>query len=150
MAAAWLAGQVSGDSVRELTSGVSGALKSVKPTRAEKERLRAEAVDVLLPVAQEGTPAEVKRAVSRLRLLAESAFEEDAVDQAAVEAVKAATAARAPAAPSRRSPHGRGTRRAGTVGCRSTPTSPTGVWSRSASAGSRTASPAPPAMGTSS
>ena len=84
--AAWLAGQVSGDSVRELTSGITGALKAVKTTRAEKERLRAEAVDVLLPVAQEGTPAEVKRAVSRLRLLAESAFEEDAVDQAAVEA----------------------------------------------------------------
>ena len=84
--AAWLAGEVSGDSVRELTSGVTGALKQVKTTRAEKERLRAEAVDVLLPVAQEGTPADVKRGVARLRLLAESAFEEEAVDQAAVEA----------------------------------------------------------------
>ncbi|MFN8158018.1 MAG: DUF222 domain-containing protein [Candidatus Nanopelagicales bacterium] len=84
--AAWLAGEVSSDSVRELTSGVSGALRSVKTTRAEKERLRAEAVDVLLPVAQEGTPADVKRAVSRLRLLAESAYEEQSGDQAAVEA----------------------------------------------------------------
>jgi len=84
--AAWLAGEVSCDSVRELTSGISGALRSVKTTRAEKERLRAEAVDVLLPVAQEGTPADVKRAVSRLRLLAESAYEEETADQAAVEA----------------------------------------------------------------
>ena len=84
--AAWLGGEVSGDSVRELTSGISGALKQVRTTRAEKDRLRAEAVDVLLPVAQEGTPADVKRAVARLRLLAESAFEEEAVDQAAVEA----------------------------------------------------------------
>jgi len=82
----WLAGGVSGDSVRELTSGIAGALKQVKTTRAEKERLRAEAVDLLLPVAQEGTPADVKRGVARLRLLAESAFEENTVDQAAVEA----------------------------------------------------------------
>ena len=79
---AWLAGDVSGDSVRELTSGITGALKPVRTTRVEKERLRAEAIEVLLPLATAGTPADVCRAVGRLRLLAESAHEE----QRAIEA----------------------------------------------------------------
>jgi hypothetical protein len=79
---AWLAGDVSGDAVRELTSGVSGALKPVKATRAEREQLRAEAVDVLLPVATTGTPADVKRALKRMRFLTDP----DGASQAAIDA----------------------------------------------------------------
>ncbi|MFN8158057.1 MAG: DUF222 domain-containing protein [Candidatus Nanopelagicales bacterium] len=74
----WLTGEISGDSVRELTSGVTGALKQVRTTREIKEQLRAEAIDVLLPVAVTGTPADTRRAVARLRLLADSAYEEQA------------------------------------------------------------------------
>ncbi len=77
VAQAWLAGEVSGDSVRELTCGVSGFLKLLKTSRAEKDRLRAEAIDVLLPVASQGSVADTKRAVGKLRLLAESAHEKD-------------------------------------------------------------------------
>ncbi|MFN8159006.1 MAG: hypothetical protein U0R68_16425 [Candidatus Nanopelagicales bacterium] len=76
--AAWLSGAITGDAVRELTSGVTGALKPVKTSRADKERLRAEAIEVLLPVAEPGTPADLKRGVARLRLLADSAYEEQA------------------------------------------------------------------------
>lgn len=82
VADAWLAGQVSGDSVRELTAGITHALAPVVTTREEKARLRDEAVAVLLPVAQRGTPGDVRRGVARLRLLADSAFEEEAALQA--------------------------------------------------------------------
>ncbi len=84
----WLAGSISGDQVRELTSGVNGVLAHLPTTRAEKQRLRADAVEVLLPVARAGTAADVKRAVARLRLLAESAVPRDGekAEQAAVEA----------------------------------------------------------------
>jgi hypothetical protein len=88
--AAWLGGEVSGDAVRELTSGVSGALGTLSTTREEKARLRAEAVDLLMPVARAGTVADVKKGVLRLRLLADSAYDDPdraaARAQAAVEA----------------------------------------------------------------
>ncbi len=77
VAEAWLGGQISGDSVRELTCGVSGFLKLLTTSRAEKDRLRAEAIEVLLPVAAAGTTADTRRAVGKLRLLAESAHEKD-------------------------------------------------------------------------
>ena len=64
---AWLAGAVSGDAVRELTSGVSGALKPVQAPTVHKQRMRAEALDLLLPLAEVGTPADVHKAVDRLR-----------------------------------------------------------------------------------
>jgi hypothetical protein len=73
---AWLAGEVSGDAVRELTSGITGVLATLRTTRAEKEQLRAEALDVLMPVARLGTVADVKRSVQRLRLLADSAYDD--------------------------------------------------------------------------
>lgn len=79
---AWLAGDISGDSVRELTSGVSGVLATVTAPRHEKARLREEAVEVLLPVAIAGTAGDLKRAVARLRLLADSAGEARAVAEA--------------------------------------------------------------------
>lgn len=79
---AWVAGEISGDSVRELTSGIAGALTTVKTARVDRERLRDEAVEVLLPVAKAGTPADVRRGVAKLRLLADSAYEE----QSALEA----------------------------------------------------------------
>jgi hypothetical protein len=87
---AWLAGEVSGDAVRELTSGVSGVLATLSTTREEKARLRAEAVDLLMPVARTGTVADVKKGVARLRLLADSAYDDPervaARAQAAMEA----------------------------------------------------------------
>ncbi|HET7899669.1 MAG TPA: hypothetical protein VFL59_00675, partial [Candidatus Nanopelagicales bacterium] len=64
VARAWLAGGISGDSVRELTSGITGVLKGVTAPRDEKARLRAEAIEVLLPVALAGTPGDLKRAVA--------------------------------------------------------------------------------------
>ncbi|MFN8159025.1 MAG: hypothetical protein U0R68_16520 [Candidatus Nanopelagicales bacterium] len=79
VAQAWLHGEISGDSVRELTSGVSGVLRQVTAPREEKAALRAEAVEVLLPVARLGTPGDLKRAISKLRLLADSAGEAQAV-----------------------------------------------------------------------
>ena len=81
---AWLAGEVSGDAVRELTSGVSGVLASLSTTRVEKARLRVEALDILLPVARVGTVADVKKGVHRLRLLADSAYDDP--DRAAARA----------------------------------------------------------------
>jgi hypothetical protein len=74
--AAWLAGDVSGDAVRELTSGVSGVLAGLTTTREEKARLRGEALDVLMPLARVGTVADVKKAVHRLRLLADSRYDD--------------------------------------------------------------------------
>ena len=80
---AWLDGSISGDCVRELTSGVSGVLRLVTAPREEKARLREEAVEVLLPVATAGTPGDLKRGIARLRLLADSAGEAKAVVEAA-------------------------------------------------------------------
>ena len=68
---AWLAGTVSGDAVRELTSGVSGALKVQPASAVDKQRMRAEALDLLLPLATVGTPADVHKAVDRLRFTLE-------------------------------------------------------------------------------
>ncbi|HET7900186.1 MAG TPA: hypothetical protein VFL59_03295, partial [Candidatus Nanopelagicales bacterium] len=79
---AWLAGQVTGDAVRELTSGVTGVLTLVKAPREQKEALRAEAIEVLMPIARTGTPADLKKAIGRLRLLADSAGEATAVVEA--------------------------------------------------------------------
>jgi hypothetical protein len=73
---AWLAGEVSGDAVRALTSGVSGVLAGLTTTREEKARLRGEALDILMPLAKVGTVADVKKAVHRLRLLADSAYDD--------------------------------------------------------------------------
>jgi len=78
----WLVGAVTGDAVRELTSGVSGVLRQVTAPREEKAALRAEAIEVLLPVARLGTPGDLKRAISKLRLLADSAGEAKAVVEA--------------------------------------------------------------------
>ena len=66
---AWLAGAVSGDTVRHLTSGVTGALKPVPVLAADKARMREEALDLLLPLAEVGTPADVHKAVDRLRFI---------------------------------------------------------------------------------
>ena len=79
---AWLAGEVSGDSVRELTCGVTGMLKPVSAPRAAKEALRAEAVELLLPVAKAGTPADVRKALGRMRILSDP----DGANQAAIDA----------------------------------------------------------------
>ena len=63
--AAWLAGQVSEASVREITQGVSRAVRGLPSDRAEGERARYE--EELLHVARTRTPLEVRRAAARQR-----------------------------------------------------------------------------------
>jgi hypothetical protein len=65
----WLSGRVSGDAVRELTVGVRSMLKPVKAPRAEKEQVRDEAIDLLLPLAHAGTPEDMKLALSKMRVI---------------------------------------------------------------------------------
>ena len=64
--AAWLAGEVSEASVREITSGVGRATRALPPERVTVERARCE--QVLLHVARSSTPAHVRRAAGRLRV----------------------------------------------------------------------------------
>jgi hypothetical protein len=77
---AWLAGQVSEGSVRELTSGIRGALRGLPASVREEQRADAEAI--LLHVARVGTVEDVRRAVDRLRL----AVDPDGASEAAMAA----------------------------------------------------------------
>jgi hypothetical protein len=79
---AWLTGQVTGDSVRELTAGVTAALRPVKAPRVEKDRMRHEALDILLPVAIAGAPTDVAQGLKRMRFLTDP----DGANQAAMDA----------------------------------------------------------------
>jgi hypothetical protein len=82
VAEAWLAGQVTGDAVRVLTLGVSGALKRVAASSGERDALRAEALEVLVPLAGEVEVDQLTRVVGRLRLAADP----DGASQAAMDA----------------------------------------------------------------
>jgi len=62
---AWLSGALSDDKVRELTLGIRAAV--THHPAAERDRLTAEALDVLLPLAGTHTVAQLKVAVARLR-----------------------------------------------------------------------------------
>lgn len=64
---AWLAGEVTSDAVRELTTGITKALRRVPA--ADRDRIRGEAEAILLPLAARGTVAELRRGIDRLRLL---------------------------------------------------------------------------------
>jgi hypothetical protein len=63
---AWLAGEVTIDSVRELTTGITRALRRV-PT-GDRDRMRGEAEAILLPLARTATIAQLRRAIDRLKL----------------------------------------------------------------------------------
>ncbi len=63
---AWLAGEVTGDAVRELTTGVTRALRRVPVEHGD--RVRSEAEAILLPLASSGTIADLKRGIARLRV----------------------------------------------------------------------------------
>jgi hypothetical protein len=79
---AWLVGEISGDAVRELTSGVTASLRAVKGTRAEKARIRSDSLAILPPLARQVSPGDVKRAVQRLKHVTDP----DGATQAAMEA----------------------------------------------------------------
>ena len=66
---AWLAGQVSGDAVREITVGIPAALRRVTP--AQRDELVPLVEATVLPVARVGTVADVRTAIERLSLAAD-------------------------------------------------------------------------------
>ncbi len=77
---AWLSGALSDDKVRELTLGIRAAVKH--HPAAERDRLTAEALDLLLPLARTHTVAQLKQAIARLRFV----LDPDGVRQAELDA----------------------------------------------------------------
>ena len=69
VAHAWLSGEVSSDHVRELTLGISSAMVRMSVPASIRAEVRRQALDTLLPVATQATPADVRKAVERLRIL---------------------------------------------------------------------------------
>jgi hypothetical protein len=63
---AWLAGEVTSDAVRELTTGITRAVRRV-PAR-ERDRVRGEAEAILLPLARTATIAQLRRGIDRLKV----------------------------------------------------------------------------------
>jgi len=63
---AWLGGEVSSGSVREITTGIKTALVGMGTAEAAANRVVAEGI--LLQVAKSAGPAQVRRAAARLRL----------------------------------------------------------------------------------
>jgi hypothetical protein len=80
VADAWLAGEVSGDAVREMTLGIRRALRHVP--LADRATARDLAVATVLPVAKVGTVNDVKRVLARLNLI----LDPDSASQAAMDA----------------------------------------------------------------
>jgi hypothetical protein len=80
VAEAWLAGEVSGDAVREMTLGIRRALRHVP--LADRREARDLAVATVLPVAKAGTVNDVKRVLARLNLI----LDPDGASQAAMDA----------------------------------------------------------------
>jgi hypothetical protein len=64
--AAWLAGEVSEASVREITTGIARVVRGLPDEHAARERARCEGI--LLHVARTRTPVDVRRAAARLRI----------------------------------------------------------------------------------
>jgi hypothetical protein len=64
---AWLAGEVTTDAVRELTTGITNALRRVPA--GERDRVRGEAEVILLPLAATATIAQLRRGIERLKLV---------------------------------------------------------------------------------
>jgi hypothetical protein len=63
---AWLAGEVTTDAVRELTTGISRALSRVPA--GDRDRVRGEAEAILLPLAKTATIAQLRRGIDRLKV----------------------------------------------------------------------------------
>jgi hypothetical protein len=63
---AWLAGEVSSDAVRALTTGITRAIRRV-PVE-DRDRIRGEAEALLLPLARTVTVTQLGKAIERLRL----------------------------------------------------------------------------------
>ena len=84
VAAHWLTGRVSTDAVREITLGVEGALTASALPVAERAAARTAAIEAVMPVAEIGTVADVKRVIGRLRLLTD----EEGARQAALDALE--------------------------------------------------------------
>jgi hypothetical protein len=63
---AWLAGELTSDAVRELTTGISRALTRVPA--GDRDRVRGEAETILLPLARTATIAQLRRGIDRLKL----------------------------------------------------------------------------------
>jgi hypothetical protein len=80
VAEAWLAGEVSGDAVREMTLGIRRALRHVP--LADRATARDLAVATVLPVAKVGTVNDVKRVLARLHLI----LDPDGASQATMDA----------------------------------------------------------------
>ena len=80
VAAAWLAGEVSGDAVREMSVGIRQAVRHLP--LAQRDSARELAITTILPVARAGTVSDVRRAVQRLRFT----LDPDGVTQAAMDA----------------------------------------------------------------
>jgi hypothetical protein len=77
---AWLAGEVTSDAVRELTTGITRALTRVPAD--ERDRVRGQAEAILLPLARTATIAQLHRAIDRLKLFVDP----DGAAQAVVDA----------------------------------------------------------------
>jgi hypothetical protein len=78
---AWLAGEVTSDAVRELTAGITRAVRRV-PTQ-DRDRMRGEAEAILLPLARTATIAQLRRGIGRLKLYVDP----DGAAQARLDAV---------------------------------------------------------------
>jgi hypothetical protein len=63
---AWLAGEVSTDAVRDLTTGITRALRGVPAE--DRDRARGEAEAILLPLAKTATIAQLRRGIDRLKV----------------------------------------------------------------------------------
>jgi hypothetical protein len=79
---AWLAGEVTSDAVRELTTGITRALTRVPV--GDRDRMRGEAEAILLPLARTATIAQLRRGIDRLKLFVDpdgaAQARQDAVD----------------------------------------------------------------------
>jgi hypothetical protein len=78
---AWLAGEVTSDAVREMTTGITRALRRV-PAQ-DRDRMRGEAEAILLPLARTATISQLRRGIDRLKLFVDP----DGAAQARLDAV---------------------------------------------------------------
>jgi hypothetical protein len=78
---AWLAGEVGSDAVRELTTGITRAVRRVPA--GDQDRVRGEAEAILLPLARTATIAQLRRGIDRLKLFVDP----DGAAQARLDAV---------------------------------------------------------------
>ena len=78
----WLEGAISSDAAREITVGVTSAIKHGGLPYEERELARKAALETLIPLAEVGTVEDVRRAISHLKLITDP----DGATQAAMDA----------------------------------------------------------------